>query len=342
MKNACLQSMLLCGAVLFGLVCQAADQPAGKPESGEKAKEPLEKPAEHGLRRYLEKTISKANQVAACLDGKTFVEHCSFERAIYFVPRREPPKLKTKVEQRKGKTVIVMTLPPDPPPLELPELTYDGKPGPLPKDCVERTWVDDYCLAQQYSYRLKLLDIGAVVDDEKSKGPAADVRVKLIVKRRTGIAAKEKPVPKPGEGQQVWYPFFRRALARQYGGSCVARELEGIQMPDEAKPEVKGDLAEKAVEKMLAGPEKRLETTLTLRALYWQKAGLWYVRGYTSDLPKSMGPARLWKMEIPRGKGVQTLRFFDPKRHSQRDRDDQKAANGDQPQHPPAPRQPGG
>ena len=330
MRNAYLESILLCLAMLFAVFCHAAEEPAAGPQRRENAKK--ETPDEKGLRQYLKKTIAKANWEAASLRGKTFVEHHSFERAIYFVPKPPPPP-PPRVEMRDGRAVIIpSTLPPDPlPELEEVEAFVGGmvRPTKLPDGCVEKTWVDDYCLAQQYSYRFKLLDTGPIAEDKEWKVPAADVRLKLIVERKTHIAAREKPIPKPAEGQRIWRFLVRSGLLSRYGGVGFSRELKGISMPSVAKPDVGDTLAEEAAGEVLKVPEERHVQSLTLQALYVPQRERWVIQEYR--LQKSLEPVRLGDMRFPRGAGVYTFGSFDTKRESPSDKENQKAGGAKQP-----------
>lgn len=299
-------------------VAEPSDHPGGRPETTVAARIPPEKPDKHDLGRFVEQAIAKVNQEAASLDGKTFVEHLSIERAVYFVPKPPPPKrLEVKVERRNGKIILVLPPLPEPPPEELPELT--DEPEPPPENAVKKAWTDKYCLAQQYSYRLKLKGIGPIALHDDWRKTDAEVRVKLTVRRRTAVAAKEKPIPKPPDGQEIWQPRWRWRLFLfgKYGGRVIGRELKGLRMPGAATSEVHGALGEEAAKKMLARPEERMEKTFTLQAFYSQKSQLWSIEGYlSSHLPDSMEPQSIGWKDFPRGRGVETPRTFRPKRRT--------------------------
>ena len=244
-----------------------------------------EEPNQADLTRMAQRAIAAANETAAELHEKPTVQHVSIDRAVYFVPRAKQPE-------------------------DLADL-IEGQSEARPADAVKRTWTDEYWLAQQYSYRLQLDQVGPIRIEEGRKLPTAEVRLKLTVRRRTSVVAKEKPIPQPPKGKRFWYDSAIREIG-SYPGSGLrfaGRDLGEISGPFRATTEIKGPGAEEAVKQMLNEPEEKMEETFVLRASVMKCEDGYYIwlieEALPAKVPKSMKPVTIfWRSDFPRGAQV--------------------------------------
>ncbi|HUT58619.1 MAG TPA: hypothetical protein VNA25_12310 [Phycisphaerae bacterium] len=244
----------------------------------------VEAPVAKDLRAFVEGAIARANQRAAELDGKTFVEEGGLEWIMYFVRQDLVDVADLMVVQKTQWTVLI-------------EPNCSPPPG-----AIERRWTDRYALAQQYSYRYELVSIGPMaVVGGAYKAESAEVELRITGTRKVGVARDEGPLPDIPEGMRVWTPSSRVPAAMQ-GEGVPMRELTDISMPRGAQARIEGALADQAVRAMHSAVAEELWTTLNLLASYAPDRDEWVFWTWDSP-PRSVLPAEL-SSYTSRGEGV--------------------------------------
>lgn len=269
--------LLLCGCRSGAPSAVPATQPIAASEI----------PDEAGLRAFLDAAIARANLAASEIDDKTYVQHLSLRRAVYFVPAPPRPK-----PGELGKEIVI------------PDTELSDGPGDPPKEAVERSWTDHYTLAQQFSYRYVLVHAGPVVPDEQRPGDRrAKVILRLIAGGQVGMHSDEQPIPEPPDGMEIWHPSPWGQGSRFYGVGGQRRDLPTIQPPG-SQPDPQDQSAQRAIAAMQLRPLN--EDLIDLQAGYNSRTRRWVL---PRRVETNLRPHELSERRLPRdgGFGVITL-----------------------------------
>ncbi|MFB3893644.1 MAG: hypothetical protein ACE15C_16650 [Phycisphaerae bacterium] len=213
------------------------------------AYEPPEKPDAADLRAFVTRSVAVANQEAAVLEKSPIVEVAEYARAVYFVPKPAGGVPRGSVTS--------------------------SRPG----SALTRQWTDRYALAQRFSVRFALQNIGTILPPPKdpSLGPTAIVTVKVTGKSAFAVAKDEKPIPACPQGMELWQDVEPGVISG-YGG--WERKLARLTPPEGAVDAAKANdpLATAALKMLASQAPSSIDGTCRLKVEYIPKAAKWVYR----------------------------------------------------------------
>ncbi len=208
-----------------------------------------------GLRAFVLKSIERANRRAAAISGKTFVEFGSDERTVVFAPAGS--------------------------------VKADNESSPTPpKGSVKKRWTKKYAIAQQYSYKYHLDQIGPILTwSPPLNAEAALVNIRIVARHRHGVASEAGPQPQPPVGMAVWEPKFQNYDGGKFAASADidiphvaikwSKDLPALPKLGVLANSTKDPLAEKAGIKMMIDNERVGERAFQLRAVFCPQRKIW-------------------------------------------------------------------